>query len=40
MIKQEYKYSELTSRIIGCAMTVQVTVTIHDPVEKQNHSSW
>jgi GxxExxY protein len=22
MIKEEYKYSELTSRIIGCAMTV------------------
>lgn len=22
MIKQEYKYSELTSKIIGCAMTV------------------
>jgi GxxExxY protein len=22
MIKEEYKYSELTSKIIGCAMTV------------------
>jgi GxxExxY protein len=22
MIKREYKYSELTSKIIGCAMTV------------------
>ena len=26
MIKQEYKYSELTSKIIGCAMTVHKTL--------------
>ena len=26
MIKQEYKYSELTSKIIGCAMTVHNTL--------------
>ena len=26
MIKEQYKYSELTSKIIGCAMTVH---TIH-----------
>lgn len=26
MIKEEYKYSELTSRIIGCAMTVHKTL--------------
>jgi len=27
MIKQEYKYSELTSKIIGCAMTVHKTLS-------------
>ena len=26
MIKEEYKYSELTSKIIGCAMTVHKTL--------------
>jgi len=26
MIKKEYKYSELTSKIIGCAMTVHKTL--------------
>lgn len=26
MIKEQYKYSELTSRIIGCAMTVHKTL--------------
>ena len=26
MIKEEYKYSELTSKIIGCAMTVHRTL--------------
>lgn len=26
MIKQEYKYSELTSKIIGCAMTIHKTL--------------
>ncbi|MDR0613255.1 MAG: GxxExxY protein [Dysgonamonadaceae bacterium] len=26
MIKEQYKYSELTSRIIGCAMTVHRTL--------------
>lgn len=26
MIKQEYKYSEITSKIIGCAMTVHKTL--------------
>jgi hypothetical protein len=26
MIKEEYKYSELTSKIIGCAMTVHSTL--------------
>ena len=26
MIKQEYKHSELTSKIIGCAMTVHKTL--------------
>ena len=26
MIREEYKYSELTSRIIGCAMTVHKTL--------------
>ena len=26
MIKEEYKYSELTARIIGCAMTVHKTL--------------
>lgn len=26
MIKEEYKYSELTSQIIGCAMTVHKTL--------------
>ncbi len=26
MIKQEYKYSELTEKIIGCAMTVHKTL--------------
>jgi hypothetical protein len=26
MIKEQYKYSELTSKIIGCAMTVHKTL--------------
>ncbi|MCF8294097.1 MAG: GxxExxY protein [Chitinophagaceae bacterium] len=26
MIKETYKYSELTSKIIGCAMTVHKTL--------------